>query len=153
MKKIFVASLLTIIFSNVSFAQESGYGIGLVLGEPSGLSGKIWLDNTQAVDIGIGAGLFGDGAGLSIHSDYLYHIKDLLKWKYKLPFYYGFGIRMRFPANSDFNFGVRGVVGLMMYLKNMPVDVFFELAPSFRLLPTTGLNLDLAIGGRYYFNL
>jgi hypothetical protein len=58
---------------------------------------------------------------------------------------------MRFPSNSKFNFGVRGVLGVMMYLKEIPVDVFLEASPSFRLLPTTGLDLDIAIGGRYYF--
>jgi hypothetical protein len=39
----------------------------------------------------------------------------------------------------------------MLLLKKLPIDVFFEVAPSFRLLPTTGLDLDVAVGGRYYF--
>jgi len=97
--------------------------------------------------------LFGEGAGFSIHADYLYHINDLIKWKYKLPFYYGFGLRMRFPSNSQMHFGVRGTVGLLMYVKKLPLDLFFEIAPSFRLLPTTGLDVDIAIGSRYYFKL
>jgi hypothetical protein len=151
MKKIFVSFLILFVISNISHAQETDYGVGLMVGEPTGLSGKVWLDETQAVDFGIGAGFFGEGAGFTIHSDYLYHIKNLFDLKYKLPMYYGFGVRMRFPSNSKFNFGVRGVLGVMMYLKEIPVDVFLEASPSFRLLPTTGLDLDIAIGGRYYF--
>lgn len=153
MKRLFLSFVILVLANIILIAQESGYGVGLMLGEPSGVSSKVWLDKTNALDFGIGAGFLGDGAGFSIHSDYIYHIKDLFNLKYKLPFYYGFGVRMRFPTNDKFNFGVRGVVGLMMYIKQMPIDIFIEAAPSFRLLPTTGLDVDLAIGSRYYFKL
>ena len=153
MKNVILISFLILFLSKLTFAQESGYGIGVILGEPTGLSGKIWLDKEQAFDIGIAAGFVGEGAGLSMHSDYLYHIENLVDWKYKIPFYYGFGVRMRFPTENRFNFGVRGVAGLMFFVKNLPVDVFFEISPSFRLLPTTGLDLDVAIGGRYFFKI
>lgn len=153
MKRIFLIFPLLLSLSTIIFAQESGLGAGIMLGEPSGLSGKYWLDDSTAADFGIAAGLFGESAGFSLHADYLYHNKNLIEWKYKLPVYYGFGVRMRFPSGDQFNFGVRGVVGVLLYLKEYPMDVFFEMAPSFRLLPTTGLNLDLAIGSRYYFTI
>lgn len=153
MKRVFLLSFLLLSFAKVTFAQESGYGAGLILGEPTGLSGKYWLDETTAADFGIGVGFFGESSGFTLHANYLYHNKNLIKWKYKLPFYYGFGVRMRFPAGDQLNLGVRGVVGVLLYLKKYPMDVFFEIAPSFRLLPTTGLNLDIAIGSRYYFSI
>jgi len=153
MKRTIIISLFVFTILKVSFAQESGYGAGIMLGEPSGLNGKYWLDNSQAVDLGVAAGLLGDGAGFSIHADYLYHVNDLVKWKYKTPFYYGFGLRMRFPSDNKMNFGVRGTVGLLMYLKEYPMDIFLEVAPSFRLLPTTGLDIDIAIGSRYFFKI
>jgi hypothetical protein len=153
MKKLFLISIFLFSIIEITSAQETGSGSGVMLGEPSGLSGKYWLDDSHAVDFGIGTGLFGASSGLSVHADYLYHIKDLFKLKYKLPVYYGFGLRMRFPYNSQMYVGVRGTVGLLMYLKKFPIDVFFEIAPSFRLLPTTGLDIDIAIGSRYYFKI
>ncbi len=151
MKKIFFISFFVLSLVAVTFAQESGYGVGVILGEPTGLTGKYWLDETNAIDAGVAIGLFGVNTEFSLHADYLYHINNLIKWKYKLPFYYGFGIRMRFASHNPMKFGVRGVVGVMMYFKKLPIDAFFEIAPSFRLLPTTGLDMDVAIGGRYYF--
>ncbi len=152
MKKVFLITIF-ILFGTVLVAQESGYGVGLIVGEPTGISGKYWLDETKAIDAGFAVGWFGVGTEFSLHTDYLYHINNLTKGKYKLPFYYGFGVRMRFASNSPVKFGIRGVAGVMMYLKKMPIDVFFEVAPSFRLLPTTGLDLDIAIGGRYYLKI
>jgi hypothetical protein len=153
MKKILL--IFAIFFSMVEFvfAQESGFGIGIMLGEPSGIAGKYFLDKTTAIDFGVGTGFLGSGSGFAFQADYVQEIKNLIKWKYKLPFYYGFGIRTRFPSENSMYFGVRGVAGLMMYVKKLPVDVFFEIAPSFRLLPTTGLDLDMAVGGRYYFKI
>jgi len=153
MKRIFLILLLLLTFSITLFSQEYGIGAGIMLGEPTGLSGKYWLDETTAADFGIAAGLFGESSGFTIHADYLYHNKNLINWTYKLPIYYGFGVRMRFPVGNKFYLGVRGVFGVMLYLKKYPMDVFFEVAPSFRLLPTTGLNLDLAVGCRYYFSI
>ncbi len=154
MKKILL--LLTFIFILVLatnlLAQESGYGIGVILGEPTGISGKYWLNDVNAVDAGLAFDLFNGKSSLAIHADYLYHNTNLIKWKYKLPVYYGFGLRMRFSSNTSSLFGVRGIAGVMMYMRKLPIDVFFEIAPSFRLLPITGLDLDIAIGGRYYFN-
>ncbi len=147
--------LLLIIFlitSSFLYGQKSGLGLGVMLGEPSGLSGKYWISENNALDFAIGAGFLGNNSGISLHADYLYHVNDLLKWKYKSTFYYGFGLRMRLPSNSPSAIGVRGVAGIVMLVRDLPIDVFFELAPSFRLLPTTGLDLDIAIGGRYYFN-
>ena len=152
MKKLNLLSVILIVSSISVLGQKSGTGVGLMLGEPTGLSGKYWLDEESAFDFGIGGGFLGEGAGFSIHADYLYHINDLIKWRYKTPFYYGFGLRMRFPSNSSMHLGVRGVAGLMMYLKELPMDLFFEIAPSFRLLPTTSIDLDIAIGSRYYFD-
>jgi hypothetical protein len=152
MKKLFLLAIIFIVSSNYILGQKTGTGIGLMLGEPSGLSGKYWLSEETAFDFGLGGGFIGDGAGFAFHADYLYHINGLIKWKYKTPFYYGFGLRMRFPSNSSMHLGVRGVAGLIFYLKDLPIDLFFEVAPSFRLLPTTGIDFDIAIGSRYYFD-
>jgi hypothetical protein len=34
---------------------ERQYGVGLMLGDPTGLSGKAWVSRTNAIDAGLGA--------------------------------------------------------------------------------------------------
>ena len=92
----------------------------------------------------------GPGSGVSIHVDYLYHLNDLIKSETRFPIYYGFGLRFRFPSDEPNGFGARGVVGILYYPENLPVDFFAELAPSFRLLPNAAIDLSFGVGARYY---
>lgn len=134
------------------FSQEKGLGVGIVLGDPSGFSAKYWTSENNALDLGVGYSFMGVGSGVSIHIDYLYHLNDIIKSENRLPVYYGFGLRFRFPSNEPNGFGVRGVAGVLWYPENLPLDLFAELAPSFRLLPNAALDLSFGIGARYYIN-
>ena len=87
----------------------------------------------------------------SLHVDYLYHIDDLIQTSEKIPFYYGFGMRLRLNDKEN-GLGVRGVAGIIYNLHEYPVELFFEVVPVFQLFPETALKLDAAVGGRYYFN-
>jgi len=123
-----------------------------MFGEPTGISGKYWTSSSNAWDFGFGYSFVNSNNKISIHTDYLYHIHDFIKAKYRIPLYYGFGLRLRFHEHESSNIGARGVAGLALLLDEIPIDVFFELAPVFSLFPKTSLNLDAAIGARYYFN-
>lgn len=143
---VFLCSLISIVN-----AQERGLGVGVMLGDPSGLTAKYWTSDSNALDLGIGYSFVGIGSGLSIHLDYLYHTSDLFQSGSTFPIYYGFGIRFRFPQDEETVFGVRGVVGILWYPENLPVDLFLETAPSFRLLPDAAIDFSFGVGGRYYF--
>lgn len=138
------------LFNNIS-AQDKGFGLGLMLGEPTGFSAKYWLDGDNAVDFGLAYSFVQKLSAVSLHADYLYHAFDIIKSDYRLPVYYGFGARLRFVDNSENALGARGVVGVAWLSDNLPIDVFFELVPVFNLIPSTSLYLDIAIGARYYF--
>jgi len=140
-----------VLLSSTIYSQEKGFGIGIILGEPTGISGKYWLSTNNAIDLGIAYSFINSKSEFSFHTDYLYHIKDLIKSDYNIIPYYGFGLRLRLKENNSGEFGVRGVAGILWLLDNIPIDLFFEFAPSFRLLPNTGLDLDIGLGGRYYF--
>lgn len=150
--KIFRLIFFLFLFFEVAFAQNKNFGLGIMIGEPTAISGKYWTSNTNAWDFGLGYSIIDSQKEISVHADYLYHISDLIKAKYKIPFYYGFGFRLRFHAHESSNIGARGVAGLVMFVEEIPIDVFFELAPVFSLFPKTSLNLDAAIGARWYFN-
>ena len=151
MKKIIISiPLFFFLLSSILLSQDKGLGIGAILGEPSGLSVKYWTSESNAIDLAVGYSFMSLGSGLGVHIDYLYHVNDLFESEYKLPVYYGFGIRFSFPDNEDTVFGARGVVGVLWYPENLPVDLFAEIAPSFRLLPSAALDFGFGLGGRYY---
>lgn len=150
-RKIILVLFITI-FSSAFYAQERGLGLGIILGEPTGISGKLWLDKDKAIDFGLAYSLADSHESFSIHIDNLYHVNDLIDALYLMPVYYGFGARFRVGDKRDDSFGVRGVIGVLLYLDEAPVDFFFEIAPVFKLLPETALGLDIGLGGRYYFN-
>jgi len=50
---------LIIILAKPISAQDHGFGIGLILGEPTGVSAKLWTSNQNALDVGLGVSLGG----------------------------------------------------------------------------------------------
>ena len=145
-------------------AQRSGFGAGLIIGEPTGISVKGWIASDRAID-GALAWDLGHGSAFRIHGDYLFHKYDLIKvGKGAMPLYYGPGLRMRFwndgrhwrhgdwyYERGSMDLAVRFPVGLAYQFDGAPVDLFVELVPSLGLIPSTYFDLDLAIGGRYWF--
>ncbi|MFA3783728.1 hypothetical protein ABRY23_11765 [Melioribacteraceae bacterium 4301-Me] len=151
-KKVFIIlSSLFILCSIKITGQEKGTGIGLIIGEPTGLIGKYWLNEINAVDLALAYSFVGKNSSVSIHSDYLYHKFDIFPSEEKFVLYYGFGVRIRFVNNDKNSLGARGLAGLSWFNKEYPIDIFLEAAPVFTLLPSTALNLDLSIGARYFF--
>ncbi len=140
---------LTLMSTSV-FATEGLLGLGVMLGNPTGLNGKYWLGNNRAVDAGVAYSV-GKHSDLSIHSDYLLH-KDAafyLNETYALDLFYGVGGRMEFA--DDIEIGVRVPVGLAHKLNDGEADMFAEIAPIVDIFTRTGLELHLAVGARYYF--
>jgi hypothetical protein len=152
MKRVFITTvaLVIMLFNNFN-AQDKGFGLGLMVGEPTGISAKYWIDGNNAFDFGLAYSFVQKFSAMSLHADYLYHAFDVIKSDYRLPVYYGFGARLRFVNNSDNALGARGVMGIAWLSDKLPIDVFLELVPVFNLIPSTSLNLDIALGARYYF--
>ena len=142
---------ILLIFSISLSAQEKQYGFGVMVGEPTGLSAKYWLNNDNALDFGFAYSFIGSNNGFSLHCDYVYHLNDVIKSNLRLPLYYGFGARIRAANNAKGNLGARGVFGLLYIPEKIPIDTFIEIAPVFNILPETSLGLDIALGARYYF--
>ncbi len=131
-------------------AQPKGLGLGVIIGEPTGISFKKWMNKSRAID-GALAWSFGDKDALHLHADYLFHNRRLLHIdQHSIPFYYGVGGRFRFEDNNTF--GIRFPLGLTFFLVEVPIDLFIEIVPIMNLAPETDLDLNAAIGARYYFH-
>ena len=148
-RKIIILSLFIMLVFNFSFSREKDFGLGIILGEPTGISLKKWVTQTTAIDGGI-AWSFTGKSSLHLHMDYLFHNFNLLKTeKGKLPFYYGIGCRIK--AKEKSRVGIRIPVGISYIFDNIPIDIFFELSPLLDLIPATEFGINASIGCRYYF--
>lgn len=145
-----------------SLAQDRGFGLGVILGEPTGISAKYWTSPMNAFDFGLGWSIGGDRIGkyngtydgrsrVHVHMDYLWHSFDAIRSSERFPLYYGIGGRINSGGGYDGSVAVRGVFGIAWLPHNTPMDVFLELVPSLQLTSSTGFGLDAGVGARYYF--
>jgi hypothetical protein len=141
--------LLGVVVLAGSAASQGNFGLGIIVGEPTGVSAKLWLTERTAVDMAA-AWSFSDESAFHLHADYLLHNFDLINvQKGKLPIHFGIGGRLKFEDES--RFGVRIPVGLTYIFAGAPVDIFFEVVPILDLIPDTDFTANAAIGARFYF--
>lgn len=153
MKKLFLSLsfILLILLTGSVKAQDKGFGVGIMIGQPTGFSGKYWLNQVNALDFGLGFSFAKDDNRIHIHADYLWHSNTSIESTEKFSFYYGPGIKLRSGKNDDAQLGIRGVVGIEWMAATAPIDVFLEVAPVFNFVPGTGFKVDAAFGARYFF--
>lgn len=142
------------------------FGLGVMIGSPSGISAKLYLSPRHALDFGLGIGFLG-GPGGSFHMDYLFHFMLTEKPGFDLPLYIGIGGEVLFFWNDNYNryyygpgyypnagrvgVGVRVPIGIAFQLNRAPVDIFIEAAPGVGLFPYPGFYVEGAVGARYWF--
>ena len=129
---------------------ENRFGAGLMVGEPTGLSLKYWLNADWAIDGGVAESFHRDN-GLQLHSDVLWHWFGLIGSSHgKFAPYFGAGLRVKFE-NGDDPFGFRFPVGIAYLFDQHPIDVFFEVAPLLNVTPSVRGDVNVAIGARFWF--
>jgi len=141
---------------NQVVAQQRHLGLGLIIGEPTGLSAKLWTSSVTAFDMGLGWSVRNLNNGeqatkIHIHIDYLRHAFNAIQTTEKLPLYYGFGGKFIGGDGDDGSLAIRGVLGLAWQPHQTPLDVFVELAPTLQVVPSSTFGVDAAIGFRYFF--
>ena len=141
---------------NLHAARRGDQGVGVLLGNPSGLTYKMWVDEKVAIDgaVGVAQSEFDVHATLLIHNfNWAKNIKDnLIKGitdSGDFPLYFGVGPRVLFDDKTEL--GVRFPLGLAFMPHQSQWEFFGELAPVLRLTPSTGIDTDYSIGLRYYF--
>lgn len=143
-------------------AQKNPFGLGISIGEPTGINAKLWVTPTNAFDFGLGWSIGGDRMGnfdqqndgssrIHFHFDYLFHIFNVIASNNQFPIYYGIGSRFNTGGGYLNSLAVRFVVGLAWIPIKIPIDLFVEFAPSLQLTSEPGFAIDSAIGIRYYF--
>ncbi|MEO6097389.1 MAG: hypothetical protein ABIW76_17730 [Fibrobacteria bacterium] len=132
----------------VQARQGGPFGVGIIAGDPSGLSGKLWLNDRNALDFIAGFSLQNDWVNLNC--DYVWHDFDLIPVsRGQLPIYYGMGVWTSVSNNAAI--GARGIVGIEYLFPSAPLDVFLEIGPGASILPETGFGLSGGLGMRFFF--
>jgi hypothetical protein len=149
MKKAALMLIILGCLAGLSFGQNGDIGLGIILGEPTGLSAKLWTGKTMAFDAGA-AWSFVSGGFFQVHGDLLFHNFDLFKaYTGKWALYYGFGGRVKFADQTIVS--VRVPVGISYQFEKTAIELFFEVVPMLDLLPATEVGISGGAGFRYFF--
>ncbi len=171
-----IIGVFLILMSARPAPAQGNLGFGFVLGNPTALSMKYWLSkNDRALDFALGTGGYrggywhshggsrhyhgrGYGRGdFHFHADYLFH--HFFRAPEKIGFFYGPGFAFESGNHyydhhedyeGDFRAGPRAKFGIVWIPRNVPLDVFFEVAPTFYVIGG-GTQVHGGLGVRFWF--
>lgn len=136
-------SLATIVHGEIS--------LGIVLGEPSGISIKLLQHKKMAYDI---------SCSFNTRNDYLLLNFDFLRYDYnkisskeltgQIPICYGLGISID-QNRHDTYLGLRIIGGIEYLFADIPINIFAKIAPVVNIYPSTAVHIAPCIGVRYIF--
>jgi hypothetical protein len=143
-------------------AQVNHFGIGVITGEPLGITMKLWTSDINAFDVGLGWSMGGDQIGVNnqyyyggnrvhLHTDFLWHAFDAFNSAEPYALFYGFGARLNGGNGSVPSLAIRVVSGIAWLPGEAPIDLFLELVPLLQLTPSRGFGIDAGVGARYFF--
>ena len=144
-----LAGIMVMLLSLSGHAQQKGvFGLGFVVGDPTGITMKFWTKETDAVEIAIGW----KKKETELHADYLWHNFELLPVKNgRLPVFYGLGLEAKLKEDEDNEIGIRTIAGLEYLFPTVPFDFFLEIAPVLQLTPESKVKGEAALGFRFFF--
>lgn len=148
--------VLLILVPVMTFAQNRTYGLGIVLGTPTGLSGTIHLSEKALIAV---------HAGWSFHENRRFH--TTCTYQFMFPYairneqgvakknvvpYLGVGGRLLVRERNDdtnVHLGVRFGGGIEYYVEQF--GFFLELFPVVDIAPETEMDWEGGLGVRFYF--
>jgi hypothetical protein len=133
-----------------TFARTpDGLEIGVIIGDPTGISIKKWLAGKHSIDFEIGWSFPGERIHIAV--DYLSYFPEWTK-KHNLYPHLSVGSRLKMKAeqgNEQFILGIR-FGGGVEYLCGQ-FGLYAELYPVVDIVPETKPGLEGGVGIRYYF--
>ncbi len=156
MNKIVAVLILTvgITLSHLSYADS---GVGVILGGPTGISGRTSIDSQHSLDLAL-AYSHHPYSGFYIHGTYIRDAARLFPVANNnapLEMYYGLGLRVisinKGKYDGDLAVGPRAPVGLLYNIDNPNLELFGEISLALDVLPRTEVDLDVGIGVRFRF--
>ncbi len=156
MKRFLVSVVFIIAWASLTqFAEASNtFGIGFILGDPSGFTAKYFISGNDAIDAGIGPS---GRDGFYLYADYLRHFRTLFPVS-ELSLYVGAGLGLhehdeesKHHKEDEVSLEARLPLGIAYTFRQVPIEVFLELAPALECIPDIDFDLRGGLGARYYF--
>jgi len=134
-------------------------GLGVVLGEPTGLTAKWWIERDWAFDVGVSYSFF---SHLHIMTNSLWHFDNAMSKIHPsledLSAYFGAGTGLRISAKDNPRSGdargnlyIRVPMGIEYLPRRPRIGPFIEVAPGIALVPKVFAVIQGGLGIRYYF--
>ena len=149
MKKILC--ILCFLLSANLWAAGGSNGLGLVFGDPSGITFQHKFSEEQFADLYFA---YSWDKEVIFIGDYKFHLPGLFQEKLPITPYVGIGAFFQIEDkkhNDDVALGVRVPLGIDWKFPNAPVVLFGELVPAMKLISSTDAEFQAGIGGRFYF--
>jgi hypothetical protein len=151
-----LAVACAIFFSGTALAAPADHediGVGVILGLPTGLSGKFWFSDRSAIDAAVGWNF--EIQYFALQAGYLYNRPMEVSSGF-LAVYVGAGGVAEFASPSDersleSRTYISGRVPIGLEYIYQPAGFFVELDPLLVLYPGIGFDFGGGIGFRFYF--
>ncbi len=160
---VWAAIMVAVAFAPLSSAsaQDGRLGLGLIIGDPTGLTGKHHFSGRPAfIDWAVGFPLI-DGEGVYAHADFLWQPNLSTFDRATMDLYFGVGPKLAHFRGGDRDgpdgdddslwLGARAPLGLSFNFNRVPIEVFVELAAGLWVIRVTDFDLDAAAGFRWWF--
>lgn len=128
----------------LSAQGRDAIGLGIMVGEPTGLSAISWLGGGNALDL-VAAWSFRGPGSFYLHADYQFH------GFVERPMTLFSGLGGFIVLQDDPVLGLRIPLGISFLFQQAPMDLFLELAPGITLAPATDFFVGGGLGFRFYF--
>lgn len=152
---LFFSVLVSVPLAAASRANRPNhFGLGLIVGEPTGISGKYVFTEQFALQGALGLSVIEKGFWLN--SDFLLQFHNVFTRDGRWPLYLGGGLILQDRGNSGKNkngglsLGIRAVAGVE-FLADDRVTIFGELSAQPFIIPSLDFGVGLALGIRYWF--
>lgn len=128
-------------------------GLGLIVGEPTGLSGKYVLTEQFALQGALGLSVI--EKGFWFNGDFLVQLHDVFTKDGRWPLYLGGGLILQDRGvsgknkNGGLSLGIRAVAGVE-FLADDRVTVFGEVSVQPFIIPSLDFGVGFALGMRYW---
>jgi hypothetical protein len=134
--------------TDIFLNSDNPMGLGVILGEPSGLYFRYYSKKPQFLDASTAWSFINNSINFSADSDFIFPIKNI-----PLNYHYGFGgfINIHFGEVSSLSFGGRIPLGIDYKIPNTPLDIFLELSPTLKFFPELYPSITGSLGFIYNF--
>jgi len=131
------------------------FGLGIAVGAPTGIAGKVWLDDWSALAFSFGGalGIYND---IAATGDFLLQSRpfDVGDPEISVPIHIGGGVHVGGNTAAGlvgrWLVGPRAVGGFSLMMRDMPFDLYMEVAPTLYVEDGAGWSMNGQIGIRHY---